>query len=62
MARTQRATKRKSKLATSLPVRTGVTRLAGGRPSRTRSLLTASAVGVFGGVAVYRLLRGGAEE
>ena len=37
-------------------------RLAGGRPSRTKSFLTAAAAGVAVGVLTYRLLRGGGQS
>lgn len=47
------------KLASSLPIKAVVSRLAGVRPSRTRALLAASSAAVAGAVAAYRLLRSG---
>jgi hypothetical protein len=38
-----------------------VQRLAGGRPSRTRSLVAAAAAGVAAGAVVYKLLRSGGD-
>jgi hypothetical protein len=46
-----------AKLASSLPIKTAVSRLAGVRPSRTRSFLAASTAAAAGGAVVYRLLR-----
>jgi hypothetical protein len=48
-----------AKLASSLPIKTAVSRLAGLRPSRTRAFLAATTAAVAAGALAYRLLRSG---
>jgi S1-C subfamily serine protease len=48
-----------AKLATSLPVKTAVSRLAGKPVSRTRAFMAASAAAATGAAVTYRLLRSG---
>lgn len=60
--KTTKAARKSSKLVTSLPGRTAVSRLAGVRPSRTKAFLTACAAAVTGATLVYRLLRSGDDK
>jgi hypothetical protein len=48
-----------AKLATSLPVKAAVSRLAGKPVSRTRAFMAASAAAAAGAAVTYRLLRSG---
>lgn len=59
---TKQAAKTTSKVTTSLPGRTVLSRLAGVRPSRTKAFFTASAAAIAGATLVYRLLRSGDDK
>jgi hypothetical protein len=60
--KTAKAATKSSKLVTSLPGKTAISRLAGVRPSRTKAFFAACAAAVTGATFIYRLLRSGDDK